>query len=507
MYDRTGKALAKQGTAVAVGIEPRRVKNEEETFLELQRVLGKDFSKIREKYKAPGVKPYWFVPVTTLSEEDYKQFRPRLAPIPGVVFKRKRIRTYPYGDLAAHILGYVGEVTSDELKKLSSKGLMAGDLVGKAGLEKSQNEILVGIPGNELAIVTPEGKKVKVLAKREAKSGKNIYLTLDVSLQKVCEETLDDRSGAVVAMDPGTGEILALASGPTFNPNAFILGMPVDEWAELRDDPRQPMINRALSRYPPGSSFKIVTSAAALDTGKVTPETEFEDEGVWKISGNTVTNYQNKRFEKHSFSQALANSINTTFAKLGVKLGAKTLVAYAKRFGFQRDVPFPLPVAQSKVGDASEMDQVDMAWTAVGQAKVITTPLQMALVAATIANKGTMMMPILINKQGSRAISPEEWVEVVSYQTSKTLTALLNKVVKEGTGVAAQIAGVEVAGKTGTAEISKGSEETHAWFVGFAPVNEPEIAVAILVEKGGVGGEVAAPIAKRVIQAGMQRSD
>lgn len=394
-------------------------------------------------------------------------------------------RTYPAGDLAAHVVGY------------------SSPKYGKSGLEQEYNRYLLGKESTSFIedlirkFTKPSGK------------GNSLILTIDSRLQRVAVQSLKGKKGAVVALDPKTGAVLAIASNPSFDPN-FI----EQDWQAIQMDKDAPLFNRAIQRevgggYPPGSSFKIITTAAALEEGVFEPSSTFLDTGEYKVLGTTVKNYGGKVFGEVTLRRALEMSINTVFAQVGLKLGAQKLVDYAERFGLNEKIPFDLPVDQSVIQSAQSMDNVDVAWSAIGQARVAVTPLVMALATATIANDGTMMKPFLVKEIVSpegeilRQYGNESLRKVVSSNTAGTMRDMMVGVVDNGTGAVAQIPGYAVAAKTGTAELGIPGV-THAWFVSFAPADDPQIAVAVIIERGGTGGEAAGPIARDIMEAALQ---
>ncbi len=509
LFDRNGEPLAIEGTAVIIGIEKRRVTDADDMAQRLHEILGLAPDWVISKYEAPNVQPDWFISLKTLPEDEYARFRPSLAPIPGVVFKRISKRIYPQGEVASQVVGYIGEVSNTDITKWPERYYKVGELVGRSGLESTFEGPLRGEPGYKLRSIGVDGKESKVFAERPVVHGKDIYLTLDMKIQCAAERALGDNNGAIVAIDPVTGELLAITSRPGFDPNLFSFGLSSAEWASLRDDERQPLFNRALNGiYPPGSTFKLITAAAALDCGVVNKDTIFDDDGTFSVRGNIVRNFRSEVFGEHSFSDAVIKSINTTFAKVGLDLGAANFVDYATKFGFDEASKIELPVTISSVGDP-RVSQVELVWASVGQGRVVSTPLQMASVIGTIANKGTRIEPSLIYKVVEKypdgtpfketRFEVKEGVSVIKSEAAEELIELLTRVVQEGTGRSVEIPGFPIAGKTGTAEIARGSDIAHAWFVGFVPVEDPRFAFATFVERGGVGGAVAGPIAKAFI--------
>jgi penicillin-binding protein A len=389
------------------------------------------------------------------------------------------VREYPQGALTSPWLGY------NSLR------------YGRAGVERVYNEELSGQSG--LLGITSYWDELLGKTHR----GADVRLTINMALQRVAAEALGDRKGAVVALDPRTGAVLAMVSYPRYDPNE------IDSvWSELNTDPDTPLLNRAIQGlYPPGSVFKTIVAAAALETGAVTPETRFTDTGSVTAGGFVVNNYGDKTYGEHDFTTAFASSINTTFAKVGVELSADTLAGYAADFGFGKELPWLLGGAKSVFPDPGTMDKAHVAQAAYGQGEVLATPLQMALAAAAVANGGPIMKPYLVSKVSDyhgavlEETKPGVWLTPISSETAAVLRTLMVEVVKRGTGTGAALSGVQVAGKTGTAEVA--DAEPHAWFTGFAPAKDPQLVVAVLVENAGTGGSVAAPIARQVIAAAL----
>lgn len=506
IFDRHGEPLAIRGEVVTVGLQPGRIKDMDSLTQKLEKLLGVDPEWVKAECNRFSDHPEWFVPLKTLSMEEYQRLDPELRPIPGVFFRKNLGRTYPQSELTAHVVGYIGEVNQDWFSSHPELDYSTGDIAGRTGIEQAFEEQLRGQPGYTLVV---PGEEERVLLEKAPVRGDDIYLSLDITVQRAAWEALGDREGAFIVIDPGTGDLLALVNRPSFDPNRFSLGITTREWEELRNDPRQPMFNRALQGlYPPGSVFKVVTAAAALNSGIVSSDTEFTDSGTYRVRGNLVRNYRDEVFQEHLFADAVTHSINTTFAKIGIKLGADRLREYALRFGLEEEEEFPLPVKTSKLGSLDS--PVNLAWTAVGQARVVVTPLQMAEVIATIAGGGELKQPQLIYKRltynaGGEVVAeeytePEVKRKVIRSEKAEELTRLLIKVVEEGTGKQARIPGFKLAGKTGTAEIASDTEVTHAWFIGFTPASDPAFAFAIFLEEGGVGGEAAAPVARTFLK-------
>jgi penicillin-binding protein A len=400
------------------------------------------------------------------------------------------VRDYPTGGLFAHPVGYSFIQN------------------GRRGLEQSRNDALAG-QRNEFESIFAglEGRD---------QEGDDVVTNLDVRGTEAAVQGLAGRKGAVVAIEPQTGKVRVMVSIPEYDPNRI-----PDDFNALNTDPNKPTLNRTTQElYPPGSTFKVVTATAALDTGAVTPDTIIDGSSPKEISGVPLENSGGESFGPISLTDALTNSVNTVFAQVGEKVGRATLVEYMKRFGFFADPQLDYPGFQMvpsgirRNGAEYVQDGFDAGRVAIGQGgsegAVDVSPLQMAEVAAAIANKGRLMKPRLtdriIDKDGrvTERIEPDLQSEVMKPETAAELTEMMGRVVEEGTGTAAALSGVRVAGKTGTAEVGANREFTQPWFICFAPIDNPQIAVAVTLERqpaGSQGGIVAAPIAKSVLEA------
>lgn len=379
--------------------------------------------------------------------------------------------------------------------------------LGQTGLEKSQNEWL---SGKAVKLATAVDRLIQ-----GDQRGDDVHLTLEPQVQQAAIDGLAGRPGAVVAMEPSTGRILAMASVPGYDPNKAIEDPAYR--GTLKDAAET---NRTTQgAYPPGSTFKVVTAAAALDSGKFTPDTTIDGSNGQVFSGTPLNNFGGESPGPVSLRYALTHSINTAFGNVAEDLGSKTMQRYMARFGFGKEPPIDLPDSQlrasgSRVGNKfvpATNGQVDIARLGIGQDKLQVTPLQMAMVAAAVANDGKLMKPELVDKivdadgRVQKEIKPEELRRVMKASTAKELQSMMGDVVNEGTGTASALEGIESGGKTGTAELGNPADGINdLWFIGFAPLSDPKVAVAVVVERTpGQGGVVAAPIAKQVMQAAL----
>ncbi len=375
---------------------------------------------------------------------------------------------------------------------------------GRVGIEREYNDDLTG-KTNEFQSILDE-------VRGREREGNDVFTNLDPQAQRVALDGLAGRAGSVVAIEPATGRIRVLASFPGYDPNTV-----PGQFRKLASDPRSPLLDRAVqSGYPPGSTFKVVTATAALDSGEYTPDSVVDGKSPKRIGGVFLNNFGNQDFGPITLTKALTNSVNTVWATVGEDLGRGTLFKYMRRYGFYRKPLIDLPADEKRAsgvyGRNGELlrpsDAVDLGRVSIGQERLQVTPLQMALVAAGVANGGSLMRPTLVREvrdrdgRTVRRIKPSEQSEVMKRRTAAQLAGMMAKVVEEGTGTAAALEGISVAGKTGTAEKGVANQ---AWFIGFAPVVRPRIAIAVTVEQTqGQGGTVAAPIAKQVMESLLQ---
>ena len=379
----------------------------------------------------------------------------------------------------------VGGTTVGHLEPLKKKDVLdgdfraPGDLVGGSGLEAAFEERLAGRPFTKLDVVDCRGEHIVTVGNRAGGRARPVRTTLDIEVQRAAEAAYGSTTGGAIVLDPGSGDLLAVVSSSPFDPGSYVGVAGIEPF------------NRALSGlYPPGSSLKVMTAAAALETGTVKPATKLTGPAEYK----GVRNFESGEFGTLTFADAITNSVNTAFAQVAEDLGPQRLDRFADAFGFDRPPAMPLGAATSSFPFPA--DEGDVMWSSIGQAQVLATPLQMATVAATIANQGRRMEPRITFDQNA------DGTRVVTRRVARTLTELMESVVEEGTGVAAQIPGVRVAGKTGTAEVDvAGERKNHAWFITFAPANDPQVAIAVVSEYGGVGGQVAAPLARAILTA------
>ena len=384
-------------------------------------------------------------------------------------------RSYPAGTTAGSTVGHLERLSRRDLAE-APEGHRAGDLIGGSGLEEAFEEQLAGRPAARLFVTDIAGERIQAIGSTRGRRGRRVRTTLDLRVQRAAARGFGSTVGGAVVIDPRSGDLLAVVSSSEFNPVNYV---GVDELSPF---------NRALSGlYPPGSSLKVVTASAALDSGEMTRTSKVTGPGNYR----GVRNFESGEFGTIDFGTALKFSVNTAFAQIAERVGAERLHSYMEAFGFNQEPKMQLEAATSSFPFPE--DEADLLWGSIGQAAVVATPLQMGTVAATIANRGVRMEPRI------DASADPSGERVVSRHTATVMTELMENVVKGGTGQRANL-GIGVAGKTGTAELDAAGKLNHAWFICFAPSRDPKVAVAVVAELGGVGGEVAAPLASNILQ-------
>ncbi|MBN1613531.1 MAG: penicillin-binding protein 2, partial [Deltaproteobacteria bacterium] len=454
--------------------------------------------------------------------------------LPGITVEVVPVRKYFYGESLAQVIGYIGEISPEELEGDRS-GYFAGDLVGKYGIEKYLDPYLRGINGAEQVEVNVVGKEIRVIGRIEPVAGYNVVLTIDSRLQQIAADALGDRAGAVAVMDPRDGSILALASSPSFDPNLFNGRISFDDWDRISKDPRHPMQNRTVTGlYPPGSTYKLVVAAAALQEGLINPESRILCRGTFDLGNRTFRCWQKKGHGMVHLHRAIVESCDVYFYSLGKRIGVDKLAWYARKFGFGAPTGIDLPRERSGLipTKAWKLEKYKEPWQmgetisiAIGQGFNLVTPLQLVNAYAALANGGTLWRPRLVQQIETqdgrvlRAFEPEPKGRLpLSKENMELLRYGLWGAVNErgGTGYALKRMAADVCGKTGTAQVVGLPEDEsaremkrltalqrdHALFVCFAPCGndkQPEIAVAVVVEHGGHGGTAAAPIARKIV--------
>ncbi|BAY88449.1 MULTISPECIES: penicillin-binding protein 2 [unclassified Tolypothrix] len=421
------------------------------------------------------------------------------------------VRYYPEGKDVAHVLGYTRELTAEQLKDKKKEGYQLGDVIGQMGVEKAYEKILRGEWGGQQIEVDGAGRPLRVLGEKQAKAGKDLHLTIDLAMQKTAEKALGNRNGAIVALDPKNGAVLAMVSHPTFDPNIFSKQKVSQKDWETLQGAEHPLVNRALSAFPPASTFKIVTTTAGLESGKFSANTVLQTYGSLTIGGTTFGEWNHAGFGPLGFVGAMQWSSDTFFYQIGKAVGGPTLIEWTRKYGFGEKTGFEFASEETKglVPDETWKQKVwKMPWTvgdsinmSIGQGALQTTPLQVAVMFAVPANGGDRVQPHLL-KDNEEAKTWRSSLNMKS-ETIKILRESLRKVISDGTGKALNKPTLPpVAGKSGTAEAWKrGVKQNHAWFGAYAPADKPELLIVAFAEhSGGGGGSVAAPMIVEIME-------
>lgn len=533
VFDRNGSLLVDNRPSFDLLFVPEDADDPETTLRELARVLGRDQGDFRNLVRENKLRPA-FGEIVLGRDVDWRSVvtvETHQLDLPGVTLWIRPRRSYLTNGTAAHVLGYLGEINPQQLKARRGSGYVMGDEIGQFGLEKNWEEYLRGRSGGQQVEVDALGRRVRVLHAVEDVPGQNVRLTLDRDLQETASQAIEGKAGAVVAMDVNSGAILAMVSTPGFDPNVFARGVTGEEWRTLTQDPAHPLNNRAIQgQYPPGSTFKIVLAIAGLEAGVIQPETTFFCPGSLTVGNRVFRDWKKGGHGAVNLHKGLTESCDVYFYLLGQKLGPDRIAKYARALGLGQ--PTGIELDHEKPGLIPDTEwkkrRFGQPWfpgetpsMAIGQGYVNVTPLQMANLTATVANGGTLYRPWfvrkiesldgrLIREYGPEIISTLNLKENTLEHIRKALQDVVNS--GSGTGGRAKSQLVMIAGKTGTAQVAEmrggivKSENLpyqirdHAWFVAYAPVEKPEIAVAVLVEHGGHGGAAAAPLAKKIIE-------
>lgn len=519
LLDREGRILVENRPAFNVMFTPEHADDPKRALRRLAEQLSVPEATIRERVARRSLPSQPVVVKTDAAVEDVTVVEARRMEQPEASVEVVPVRSYPLGTAAAHVLGRVGEVTDRQLQTVFA-GLTPGVLVGQAGIEHQYNQQLMGRDGARRIIVNSRGVEVAEAGREDPATGPAVTLTLDRELQRAMEQAMAGRAGSAVALDPRTGEILAMTSSPAYDPNEFSTGIEAAEWARLTTDTATPLMNRVIQgQYAPGSTFKVLLAAAALEEGVITPHTTFHCPGHLGIYGTVFRCHKEGGHGTLDLRRALALSCNVYFYNVGVRLEIERIARWARRFGLAAPTGVDLPHEVSGlVPDPAWKQRVLKApWFAgetvsvsIGQGQVTLTPLQLARVAAAIANGGRLVRPHLLKAVDGKVVPyPDPTPIGLKPTTVEVLREAMAAVVAEGTGRRAAVRGVAVAGKTGSAQVVTHARlerdkhvlalQPHGWFMSFAPVDDPRIALAVLVEHGRSGGESAAPVTGEIL--------
>ena len=528
IYDRNGIILADNQPVFTAMLSPDEVTNPERTLTLLAPIFeltASDITDILARISRSKNDPVTIK--IDVTEKQLAQFSERKPFFHGVNIQSKLTRSYPYDDLFAHVIGYVGRINDKETKTIDKDRYAGTDLIGKIGIEDFYEDILLGQPGYQSVETDAHGNILRQLESKAPTAGNDITLSLDYGLQTIAQQQLDGRRGAIVAIDPKNGDVLAFVSNPSYDPNPFISGISFKDYGELRDDLDQPMYNRALQgMYPPGSTIKPFEGLGGLHYGLRNWDTTIYDPGYFSLPGDShrFRDWKRGGHGTVNLNKSIAMSVDTYYYKLAYEMGIQRLHDWMVRFGFGEQTGIDLPNEKSGIMPSPQWkkDTYNKSWlpgetisVSIGQGYFLSTPLQIANATAMTANQGYHITPHLLKSSvGSADVDiitkpdgkiqyngePSDWLRMHS---------AMENVVKGGTGRGIYTDRYRIAGKTGTAQvksIAQGKSYNkaaldkrhwdHAWFNGFAPVDDPQIALAVLVENGGGGSAVAAPIGR-----------
>ena len=514
ILDRNGRVLAGKGTASSVGIVPGKLENREEAIAKIAELLETTPEVIEKKLSAQWVKDDSFVPIKTIPrveeiellkvepDEDVLKEKERhesLLAIPGVMISDVEVREYPLGEAAAHLVGYVQSVTAEDLEEHAGEGYTANSVIGRSGMEGLFEKELKGQNGCRIYIVNSEGKEKEELACILVQHGQDIKLTIDASLQIALYEQFQEDKSCSVAMNPYTGEVLALVSTPSYDNNDFIMGLSSEQWIALNDDEDKPMYNRFRQVWCPGSTFKPVTAAVGLESGAIDPNEDYGNVGLsWQKDASWGSYYVTtlRAYEPVILENALIYSDNIYFAKAALKIGSEEMDSSLTGLGFNEELPFEIKMAESQYSNSEGIEtEIQLADSGYGQGQVLVNPLHMACIYSAFCNEGNVIKPYLVYQKDAVA---EYWIPgAFSNETASRVLEGTKKVVNDsnGTGYAAHRDDILLAGKTGTAEIKASKDDISGtelgWFAIFTAedtVERPILIISMVEDVKGRGG-------------------
>jgi len=532
ILDRRGRILVDNRPSFEVLLVPEDIVDMEKTAEFLHRILKITPEDVGKRLEANKHRPP-FKPVriqSDISRLHLALLETHKLDLPGLIVDVAPRRAYAWGDMASHLLGYLGEIDRQELRQSRFREYQMGDFIGKYGVEQKWESFLKGIDGGRQVEVDAMGRELKVLQRVESHPGNNVFLTIDLDLQMTCETLLRGKEGVIVAMNPQNGKILAMVSHPSFSPSLFAGVINHDDWETLIRNPFHPLQNRAIQgQYAPGSVFKVITAAAGLEEGVISPREILSCAGSYRFGNRTYRCWKKGGHGKVNLHRAIVESCDVFFYQVGQRLGIDTLAKYAKGFGLGKPTEISLSDEKPGLIPSSEWKKkvYDETWyggetlsCAIGQGYILVTPLQLLNAISAIANGGILYLPQTVERiemangklvktyppipMGKIPLSPENLMII-----REALYGVVNEA--HGTGRIARIKGMTVSGKTGTAQVialrdDVAEEDTpykhrdHAWFVAYAPPDNPVISVVVLVEHGGHGASASAPVAREVMK-------
>ncbi len=542
IYDRNGVVLAENIPTFHLELVPERIRDMEATIQQLQQLIAIDEEDVtRFHHELQRKRPFDSIPLRfRLDDEEVAKFAVNRYRFPGVEIKAGLTRHYPLGPLMAHVVGYVGRVSEADLKRIDAVNYRGTTHIGKTGIERSYESFLHGKVGYQQVETDVLGRQLRILDQTPPLSGQNLHLTIDAHLQQVAVDALGGENGALVAIDPNNGEILALVSTPSFDPNLFVSGISTTEYQALRTSLERPLFNRAIKgQYPPGSTIKPFIGLAGLELGKIDEDSTIFCRGIYFPEFRSQRPYRDWKRHGHGYTdleKSVVESCDVYYYELAYRLGIDRISSFLARFGFGAPTGIRLPGEARGILPSREWKRRNrrQPWypgetliTGIGQGYMLATPLQLAVATATLATEGLHLQPLLVraleppdsNQQTAQQAKVINRISIIDPYNWSTVKHAMTQVVHGPHGTARRIAQVEyrIAGKTGTSQVFglKKDEKydaeklakklrDHALFIAFAPEEKPRIAVAVIVENGGSGGAVAAPVAGKVIDAFMR---
>ncbi len=522
IYDRNGIPLVKNSPYFSASLIPENLEKLDVPYL--AEVLNMDANEVYSKLNGKRLSPFEPLKIKEgLTFAEIAKIEAKRSDIPGLIIDIDMSREYLFGDLGAHVIGYLGRISPAQSKDPEFKNIPPEAFIGQWGAELLFDKSLRGTPGERIIEVDALGREIRLISEKPPLKGDDLTLSIDINLQKAAEDAFTGKSGALVALKTDTGEVLGLVSRPSFDPNQFARGISYKQWVDLNQDKKVPMLNRALqSHYPPGSTFKIVTAIAALSEGVVTPNTKVECRGGITYGGRQFGCWKKGGHGIVSLHKAMVESCDVYFYELGKRVGINKIAEYSRIFGLDEITGLPLVKERSGlVPDTKwKYEKKKQPWymgetfhVSIGQGYLLTTPIQMAQLISAVTNGGIIFKPTIIKLEiPPEPVKKAEIEPEILELIKKSLYGVVNE--EGGTGISAKSAAVLIGGKTGTAQvvgIRKDSKylperfRDHAWFVAYAPTDKPEVALCAFVEHGGQGGRVAAPIAKQAIEAYINR--
>jgi len=533
--DRNGVILADNTAGFKVSIIRENCRDFEQSLNDVCRLLEIGLDDLRARVAKYASLPL-FRPIVIKDNLDLRevaQIEARRFELPELIVETDPRRHYPFGNLAAHVIGYLQELTAEEMKTDEYRKRNLGDMIGRTGVEKTYDSLLTGIDGKRTEIVDSQGRSRGEVSRQEPAPGRDIGLTLDFDLQKKATELLENREGAIIVLDPRNGDILALSSFPTYDPNKFITRFTPEEWMGLVNRPDHPLENRAIrGLYAPGSVFKVTMAIGALESGVISEGTTFFCPGSIELYGRPFLCWNRGGHGSLALVDGIRYSCNIYFYNVGRRLGIERIARYAKLLGLGEPTGIDLPGEKEGLIPTPEwsLKVRKTNWYAgetisvsIGQGPLVVTPIQMAAHTALVANRGRKIEPHLLAdssssfSQGKKAgtIEADDGLEIKPQTFETVIRGMWECVNEGGTGRAAAVPGFDVCGKTGSTQtvgrerIEKLGREvkTHSWFTGFAPRSDPRVVVTVLVEFGGMGGATAAPLARELFALFREKYD